>query len=231
MPAGKIDTIVWDVGNVFIYWDPAQVYRDDPRFDTRTLNLWSEQVIKGAWGQDTYGWNSEVDRGLSIAETLADRIARFPVIFPELAKELPDYAQLLALYFEQWELSIDKAVPGTRELRDGFRNAGYRTFALTNFSAETWPRAMKLYPYLEQFDGIVMSGEVRMVKPDRDIYEHLFAVHNILPEKAVFIDDSQPNIDTARQLGLNTILFQPNRTEPDKALAKLVSALKALGVG
>jgi len=226
----RIDTIVWDVGNIFIYWDPRRVYADDPRFDDVTAHEWAERVIKSPWQDDAYGWNSLVDRGETIAATTAERISRFPQVFPELAARFEDYPALLRRYFTDWVKSIDEHVPGTRELRDALKAKGYRTFALTNFSAETWPAATALYPHLNEFDGIVMSGQVRMVKPDRDIYEHLFATHHIEPANAVFIDDSAPNIETARHLGMNAILFEPDRAAPQKALQQLKERLAALGV-
>lgn len=226
-----INTVIWDIGNVLIYWDPRRVYAGDARFDAGMAQHWSDRVIKSPWAEGERDWHAEIDLGSTIARSTAERIARFPQVFPDLARKFPDYPELLKRYFGEWPKAIDAPVPGTRELRDALKAAGYRTLALTNFCVETWPQSVQLYPQLEQFDGIVMSGKVGMVKPDAEIFRYLLETHKVDPACAVFIDDSPPNIATARALGLHAVLFVPDRAEPYKALAQLKASLAALGVG
>ena len=87
------------------------------------------------------------------------------------------------------------------------RAAGYRTLALTNFSAETFPRAVRLNPFLEEFEGIVVSGAEKLIKPDPAIYRLLCERHAVAPERAAFIDDSLHNVDGARAIGMHAIHF------------------------
>lgn len=87
------------------------------------------------------------------------------------------------------------------------KTAGHRVLALTNFSSETFPLAQRKYPFLQVFEGIVVSGEEGLIKPDPAIYELLFARYAVDPKRSVFIDDSAANIATARQLGMQAIHF------------------------
>ena len=86
--------------------------------------------------------------------------------------------------------------------------AGLPTYALSNWSAETFPLARPRYPFLEWFEAIVISGEVRAAKPDERIFRHLLERHDLVPEKTVFIDDSGANVRAASALGLIAIQFE-----------------------
>ena len=108
---------------------------------------------------------------------------------------------------------IDESVDMLRSLRQN----GIRTFALTNFSAETYPLAVARFPFLSEFDGTVVSGEEGVVKPDLQIYERLLQRYSITATRAVFIDDRLENVEAARRLGLYGIHF----VEPHAVRAEL----------
>ena len=115
------------------------------------------------------------------------------------------------------------AIQGTLNIFNAIKKTdSYKYYALTNFSAETWPIALKLFPFLDTFQGVIVSGEVKMRKPFEEIYEHLFTTFDINPHTSIFIDDSLPNIDTANRLGVHGIHF----TTPEK----LDVALKKLNI-
>ena len=84
----------------------------------------------------------------------------------------------------------------------------YKLYALTNWSAETFPVALKRYNFLQWFDGIVMSGEERTRKPFAEIYQLLLTRFNVDPAEAIFIDDSIRNIQGAEAIGIEGIHFQ-----------------------
>ena len=72
------------------------------------------------------------------------------------------------------------------------------------------------YSFLKLFDGILISGEEKLTKPDLAIYKLAIKRFNLVPEKSVFIDDKLANIKTAKKLGLNTIhLTNPNTIYKD----------------
>jgi len=87
------------------------------------------------------------------------------------------------------------------------QQAGTATHAITNFSAEKFPIACRMFPFLTTFDATIVSGAVRMIKPDPAIFQLLLDKRDIEPSRAVLIDDSAANIGAARDLGLNTVHF------------------------
>jgi 2-haloacid dehalogenase len=93
---------------------------------------------------------------------------------------------------------------------------------LTNFSTETFPRAIRLNPFLNEFEGIVVSGVEKLMKPDPAIYTLLCERYSVTPGQCVFIDDSLPNVDGARRIGMRALHFG--------SIDQLLEDLDALGV-
>ena len=108
-------------------------------------------------------------------------------------------------------------INGTVEILSELKERGRPLYALTNWSAESFPVAKGMYPFLNWFDGIVVSGELKLIKPDPKIYQHLMHVHDIRAEESVFIDDRLPNVEGARAVGFAGILFQ----SPEQLRAEL----------
>jgi 2-haloacid dehalogenase len=113
---------------------------------------------------------------------------------------------------------IGGAIEPTVAILDELRRAGVRLFALTNWSAETFPIARPQFPFLEWFEGIVVSGEVRAAKPDQRIFQHLVERFGLEPGSTVFIDDSEANVEAAASLGFRTIRYE----SPTRLRARLV---------
>lgn len=224
-----ITTLIWDIGNVLVRWTPELVYQDDPRFDAATNKDWCDRVIRNPWAAGERGWNAEMDRGRTFAETYAERVARFPSVFPDLAARFPDYAHLMARYFNEFETAMSQEVVGIKEIKAELQPA-FRTLALSNFSKETWPRISARFPQMMAFEGRVVSGEVGMVKPDEEIFHHLFNNLSVKPETALFIDDSKANIETSERLGMRGILFTPDYNNPQKAALQLRRDLATFGL-
>jgi len=180
--------VVWDVGGVFIDWDPRHLYRK--LFD-------DEAAMEGFLaGVCTTAWNLEQDRGRDWDAAVA-----------ELAAEHPDRAELIAAYHLRWEEMVAGPVPGTKGIQEDLAARGVPQYAITNFSAPKFAIAREAYPELKRFDGIVVSGDLRLVKPDPAIYRALLDAHGIEPSSAVFIDDSQKNVDGARAVGMHAVRF------------------------
>ena len=185
-----LSTLIFDLGGVMIDWNPRHLYRklfDDEAAMERFL----KEVTPGSW-------NHEMDEGKPFAQAVAERIELFP-----------EQAELLRAYHERWEEMLGGAILETVELFDSFRqNPSYQVYALTNWSAETMPIAKRHYAFLDQFEGMVVSGEENVAKPDPRIFHILFERYQIDPKTALFIDDSAPNLATAAKLGLQTIHFR-----------------------
>jgi 2-haloacid dehalogenase len=182
--------VVFDLGGVLIDWNPRYLYRKLFDGDDAAMERFLAEVT-------TPEWNGEQDAG----RTWADAVA-------SLTREHPEHATLIAAYADRWPETLGDAIHPTVDVLDDLRRTGVRLFALSNWSAETFPIARPRYPFLEWFEGIVISGEVRIAKPDAGVYRHLFERYSLDPATTVFIDDSEANVNAARELGMIAICFE-----------------------
>ena len=195
----SIDTVVFDIGNVLIPWDPRWLYRKLLP-DDEAIERFLREV-------DFQAWNLRHDACQPFALGIAEHGARFP-----------HYRPLLQAYFDRFEESMGSAIAGTLSLVRQLRASGYRTLALTNFSAETFRRTLARYPFLNEFEGIVVSGEEHLVKPDPEIYRRLCSRYGVEPARSVFIDDSAPNVAGAQNIGMHALRFStPEKLRIDLA--------------
>jgi 2-haloacid dehalogenase len=199
-----IQTIIFDLGGVLIDWNPDYVFNSlIPDSDRR--QYFFDHVCP-------YSWNVEQDAGKLIAEATDERI----MLFPEWETEI-------RAYYGRWTEMLGGSIEGTVDiLRALIADPNYQVLALTNWSHETFPIAQSIYEFLGWFEGIVVSGEEKTRKPFPDIYKILLDRYHVEPQKAVFIDDSLPNIQMAQQLGILGIHFQ--------SPSQLKAELKHLGV-
>ncbi len=184
------ETIIFDLGGVLIDWSPSYV------FDT----IFEDEKEKEYFFQNicTSEWNEQQDAGRSIAEGNAILIEQFP-----------HYKEPILAFYGRWKEMlggpIDETVQLLKELKDLKQ---HNLYALTNWSAETFPVAIERYEFLQWFEGILVSGEEKMKKPDPRIYQLMLDRYNIEPASALFIDDSKKNVDSANEFGLPAVLFE-----------------------
>lgn len=196
-----IKNIVFDFGGVLMDWDPRYFFRtyfnDDEKMEWFLKNIAKDE------------WNAEQDRGRSLAEGTEI-----------LVKQHPDWEKEIRAYYDNWGAMLKSDIPKNvnvlREL-DGH----YQLYGLTNWSAETFPYALKHYDFFKLFEGkIVVSGTEKLIKPGREIFDVLISRYQIEPDESVFIDDNAKNIDTAKSLGFETVHILPD-TDLSKELRKL----------
>ena len=183
-------TIIFDLGNVLIGWNPRNLYYKV--FPTPAEADWFIENITHL------DWNEEQDRGRPVAEATE-----------ELVGQYPEWEREIRMYYDRWTEHFSGAVAGTPEILRALHASGnYRLLALTNWSAELFPWARQNFAFLELFEDIMVSGEVKMKKPDPEIY-HLLAERYELGDFSgcLFIDDSERNVAAARRLGLDSIRF------------------------
>lgn len=184
----KIDTVIFDIGNVLVKWNPANLYRKIfPVEEER------EQFLTTIC---TMEWHTLQDAGRSPQEGTTELLGKYP-----------EHKEAILAFYDRWEEMFDGAIEGTVEILKEVKEKGYRVYALSNYNAELYQRTVNDFPFLDWFDGKIISSEAKMKKPDENIYRLLFSRFAIDPETAIFIDDLAANIAAANRLGLKGILF------------------------
>ena len=195
-----IKTIIFDLGGVLIDWNPEYLYLDIFEGDRVKMNAFFEQVC-------TMDWNENQDAGYPLSKATEDRIALFP-----------EYETLIKIYYGRWEEMLGEAITGSVQiLKKLINDPKFRVVALTNWSAETFPVALKRFDFLHWFEGIVVSGTEKTRKPYPEIYQITLDRFNIAPSETLFIDDNLRNIKGAEALGINGIHF----STPEKLITDL----------
>jgi len=188
-PARRVSTLVFDIGNVLIEWDPRHLYRRI--FDTpKAMEAFLSEIC-------TPAWNLEQDRGRSFAEGVAELVAKHP-----------EYEAEIRAFDERWAEMTPGLVSGTLALVERLEAKGAPLYAITNFSAEKYEEARLRFPFFDRFRGTIVSGRERLVKPDRAIFDLLLTRYALSAGECLFIDDSAANIATARSLGMATHHFR-----------------------
>ena len=186
----QIDTIVFDLGGVLIDWNPDYVFRKV--FSDEEEMRWFYNNIC------TPDWNEEQDAGKSLQQATE-----------ELVKKFPDHETNIRMYYGRWEEMLGGPIHETVDVLHHLKHkTDYRLYALTNWSAETFPVALSRYEFLHWFHGRLVSGEEKIRKPFKEIYELLVERFNIIPARAIYIDDNARNLFPAKELGFHVIHFQ-----------------------
>ena len=200
----KIDTIIFDLGGVLVDWNPEYVYK----------NVFPDEV-KRTWFL-TYvcspEWNIEQDAGRTIAEAEALKIGEFP-----------EYEIEIKLFYKEWEHMFSGPIQENVEIFKALKASNkYKLYALTNWSAEKWDKALELFPFFRDFDGAIVSGQEKTRKPFPEIYRLILDRFKINPENAVFMDDNKGNVQAFEQFGVQGIHIKP--------YTKLLEDLKKIGI-
>ena len=186
----NINNIIFDLGGVLIDWNPDYMYKKIIQ-DENQRKWFLENIC-------TSDWNEAQDGGRSIEE--ANEL---------LIQSFPEYKDLILAYYTRWEEMLNGPIAGTVEIFKSLKSQNkHGIYALTNWSAETFPRALELFDFLHLFDGRVVSGEEKTRKPFKEIYDIIINRFDLIPTETLFIDDNLRNIQAAQALGIVSIHFQ-----------------------
>jgi 2-haloacid dehalogenase len=191
---------VFDLGGVLIDWDPRHLYRKLFDGDDRAMERFLATVC-------TQSWNERQDAGRTFADACA-----------ELKLAHPGEADLIDAWIERYDEMLAGPISGTVDILTELHSRGVPLYALSNWSAETFPVAQKRFAFLEWFRGVLLSGEVKLLKPDARFFELFLETFAIDPAHAVYIDDRRENVLAAAALGMHGILF----TDPPALRGELV---------
>jgi 2-haloacid dehalogenase len=181
---------IFDLGGVLLDWNPRHLYRK--LFDGNDAAM--EQFLATVC---TTEWNERQDAGRSFAEAMQ-----------ELLPIHADKMELIEAFGKRFGEMVPGAIDGSVDVLAELKTRGVPIYAITNWSAETFPPQRQRFAFLSWFDGIVISGMEGVIKPDSRIFRILFERHGVAPESAVFIDDVAANAAAASALGLHGIHFR-----------------------
>ncbi len=185
---GMTHAVVFDIGGVLMDWNPRHLFsRLIPDEHER------EWFLTEVCGPE---WNRQQDRGRNWAAAVEEAIARHP-----------ERASWIRAFDGRWIETVKGLYPETVRILRDVRRSPVAVYALTNFSAEKWAVASGRYDVLRLFDGVVVSGEERLAKPDPAIYRRLLDRYDLDPASTFFTDDVQDNVDAARAAGIDAELY------------------------
>jgi len=185
----KINTVIFDLGGVLIDWNPRYVYR--------TIFKTEEEIDWFFENVATHDWNENQDAGYPIAKATEELVAQHP----EWEKEIK-------AYYGRWEEMLGGPIHETVKIFKQLKQIpGLRTYALTNWSAETFHIALQRYDFLHWFDGRLVSGEEKTRKPFPEFYQRLLDRYSVNPSEAIFIDDNLRNVKGGEAVGIKGIHF------------------------
>ncbi len=191
----KIENLIFDFGGVLVDWNPRYLYKEcfDNKEDMEFFlhNICSDE------------WNLEQDRGRSLSE--GTRL---------LQEKNPEYHDLIALYYRKWDKMLRGDFPETDKLLYRLKDK-YKLYGLSNWSAETFKIAYARFPFFKLFDGIVLSGQEHLIKPDPRIYRVLLNRYDIKAENSLYIDDNLSNVTAAQALGMCVIHYKNSQQLED----------------
>jgi 2-haloacid dehalogenase len=181
--------VVFDLGGVLIDWNPRHLYRK--LFDGNDTAM--EQFLATVC---TQSWNERQDAGRSFA----DGCASLKILYPS-------EAELIDAWVERYDEMIAGPISGTVDILMDLQIRDVPLYALSNWSTETFPIAVKRFEFLKWFRGILVSGEARLLKPDPRLFRLFLKTFAIDPLHSVYIDDQRENVEVAKSFGMHGILF------------------------
>lgn len=187
----SIKNIIFDLGGVLIDWNPDKVYNEVFKNDAKKMAHFYNTIC-------TQDWNENQDAGYPMAKATEERIALFP-----------EYENEIRMFYGRWDDMLGDQIQETVDvLKTLADHPNYKVVALTNWSHETFPRALAKFEFLQWFEGIIVSGEEKTRKPFAEIYALTLSRFDLVANQSLFIDDNLRNVEAARELGIHSIHFK-----------------------
>lgn len=196
-----IKAVVFDVGGVLLDWSPYHLYRSLLPDDAAIAAFLAEVT--------THDWNYQQDAGRPWPEAIAELIAQHP-----------QHEALIRAYDERWSEMVSGTLDDTVAIFRELKTKGLPVYGLTNFSEAKWLIAAADWPVLQEFDGVVVSGVERLVKPAAEIYELLLDRFGLEASSTFFTDDVMHNVEGARAVGMDAEQFVGAATLREQLVAR-----------
>jgi len=190
--AVPIKSIIFDVGHVFVTYEPDYII-DQILGDSEHRQFYVDNLFLGdVWLQMDRGDHTHE----SAIQFLDKKLQLSDLQKSEMKLLLENYGHHLGL------------IQGTRDIFLDLKKQNFDLYILSNFQDEPFQQVAKRFTFLNDVIGQVVSARVNSIKPEPEIYRHLIDTHKLEPEKCLFIDDRQENLDAAEKFGIQTILFR-----------------------
>lgn len=192
-----IKNIIFDIGAVLLDWNPRYYYRQVMKDEVEIEKFLTEIC--------TFDWNHSLDLGRPWAEARAEKVSKFP-----------SYEDHIDAYWDNWLEMFSGPIHESVDILMDVKRRGFPVYALTNWNDVKFQVALKEFPFLNLFNGRIVSGEVKLAKPDVRIYQCLLDTYNLNPSESLFIDDRIENVEAARKLNIEAVQFiSPRQLEKD----------------
>ncbi|GAB6167837.1 HAD family phosphatase [Clostridium carnis] len=189
--------IVFDIGNVLLNFNPREYLKGKIK-EEKVEEVYKEVFQSEEWVMLDRGIIEEKDA----IEVLINR-----------SRENKDNIKIA---FENW-YDILTPIEKTVEILKKLKEEGYNLYYLSNFHLLAFEHVINKYEFFSIFYGGIVSYRENLIKPEKEMYEKILENYNIKANESIFIDDVKENIDGAKDIGFNTILF----TSPDKLIEEL----------
>jgi len=180
-------SIIFDVANVIVDWDPVRAFTGEVAEEVTTAFLESEEF---------WSLNARTDAGMPLAEAVV-----------EMDDQAPHLVDTYRVYLRRFPLTVSGPVPGTAEVIRELLTAGVPCYGLSNWAKENFNVARRANPVIDELADVIVSGEVGLAKPDPEIFRYALERFDLKAADTVMIDDNQDNLDSAATVGLSTVLF------------------------
>lgn len=202
-----IKNVIFDVGAVLVDWNPRYLYRK--------LMASEAEIEKFLAEVCTHDWNLSLDKGRLWSDARAEAVGKFP-----------QYEAMIDAYWDRWLEMFEGPVHESVDILMDLKRRQFPVYALTNFNEIKWQVALNEFPYLRLFDGRIVSGEVKCVKPEPEIYRILLDTYHLTANECLFIDDRAENVQGARNMGIEAVLFTtPRQLEQDLMRYGIIEAI------
>lgn len=185
-----IKNVIFDIGNVLVKFRPDEAMRE--------LGFTEDAISKIAIATYENSVWAELDRG----------VASEPDIINKMVAFLPEYENEIRLFFEKGKNKLVKAFDYANDWIKELQSRGFKVYLLSNYPKDYFElHSHNELSFTSIVDGMIISGIVKLIKPEAEIYNCLLNTYSLKPDECVFIDDKPENIIAGEKLGIHGIVF------------------------
>ena len=184
-----IKNLIFDFGKVLVDYDYMPVIRRFFNNDNAEAIKFSKTILTEKWGK------------------IIDKEEEpFSQIISNMQKKHPEYSRQLQMFGDCYPEFVTGEIHGMANLLNRLKNNGYKLYGLSNWCSKV-NITIKQYKIFNLLDGYVVSSQVKEIKPDAAIYQHLFKKYSLNPAECFFADDRRENIIGAKAVGMDGVVF------------------------